>query len=124
MGTGAKPVGSDFGTLLLRLRRLGRRDHLDEQEALETAAALKRAALRLRNSSRQRHAAVLLSLADALTFTEAEELGPDGSTALLRGVALLTEPFVSESAEEELLVELLTHGWNLAPMADGNPLDA
>jgi len=124
MATGAKPGGSDFGTLLLRLRRLGRRDQLDEREALETAAALKRAALQFRNSSRQRHAAVLLSLADALTFTEAEELGPDGPTALLNGVALLTEPFVSESAEEELLVDLLTHGWNLAPAADGNPLDA
>jgi hypothetical protein len=66
---------------------------------------------------------VLLALADALIFTLPSDLGSDAFGALLEGVRLVTSPFVSETAEEDLLVRLLTTGWNLAPESSGAPLD-
>ena len=86
---------------------------------VEAAAILKRDVAALRDTSYSRHAAVLLALADALTFTEpaevsvAEEVQPLFSHAL----GLLSEPYISEADEEEFLGQLLEAGWNLAPSA-------
>jgi len=91
---------------------------------LDAAATLKRDAIRLRNSSAYgRHAAVLLTLADALTFTRPADptLRPGASSVLQRGLAVLTDPFVSTDAERELMRNLLSHGWNIAPASEGLP---
>jgi len=91
---------------------------------LDAAATLKRDALRLRNSSAYgRHAAVLLTLADALTFTRPCDptLRPGASDVLQRGLAVLTEPFVSTDAERDLMRDLLSRGWNIAPASEGLP---
>lgn len=84
---------------------------------LELAGVLKHDAVRLRNTSHSRHAAVLLAIADALTFTEPDDptLDDDAATAFSDGLALLSEPFIKESDEEAFLVELIVKGWNLAP---------
>jgi hypothetical protein len=86
---------------------------------LEAASTLKRDAARLRNSHLARHASVLLAIADALTFTEPSDptLGPEAIIVLDRGLALLGEPFISEPIEEDFLVDMLSHGWNLVPSA-------
>ncbi len=83
----------------------------------EAAATLKRDAVRFRHSRYRRHAAVLLALADALTFTEPTDptLDAQAAAALDRGLSLLGEPHITDSAEEALLVDLLSHGWNLTP---------
>lgn len=93
-------------------------------EWLDAAAILKRDAVRLRNSSQARHATVLLTLADALTFTAPSEPTLDmvASEVLQRGLALLTNPFISQEAEENLDIELISAGWNLAPASTGAPL--
>lgn len=93
---------------------------------LEAAAALKADALRLRNSHLGRHADVLLSIADALTFTDPEGSSLDEQSLLVlqQGLSLLGEPFVSESAEEQFLVDLLRAGWHLAPAVDPRALAA
>jgi hypothetical protein len=91
---------------------------------LDAAATLKRDAVRLRNSSAYgRHAAVLLTLADALTFTRPADptLRPGASDVLQRGLAVLTDPFVSTDAERDLMRNLLSHGWNIAPASEGLP---
>jgi len=83
----------------------------------EAAATLKRDAVRLRHSHYGRHASVLLALADALTFTEPTDptLDAQAPAVLDRGLSLLAEPHVTEPAEEALLVDMLSHGWNLTP---------
>jgi hypothetical protein len=83
----------------------------------EAAATLKRDAVRLRRSHYGRHASVLLALADALTFTEPTDptLDAQAPVALDHGLSLLGEPHVTDSAEEALLVDLLSHGWNITP---------
>lgn len=93
-------------------------------EWLDAAATLKRDAVRLRNSSQARHAAVLLTVADALIFTAPSRptLDEGASRALQQALALLTNPFISQEAEENLVVELITLGWNLAPASNGQPL--
>ncbi len=93
-------------------------------EWLEAAAILKRDAVRLRDTSHARHATVLLTLADALTFTAPSEptLETGAVGVLQRGLSLLTNPFVSQEAEENLAIELISAGWNLAPASTGAPL--
>jgi hypothetical protein len=87
---------------------------------LEAATALKADAIRLRNSFAARHSAVLLAAADALTFTDPQDPALDSSSfeSLERSLALLSEPFIAERAEEDFLVELIRTGWNLAPAVD------
>jgi len=87
---------------------------------LEAAAILKRDVLRLRNSNYSRHAAVLLAIADALTFTEPGELFSAGSTRTIfsHALGLLSEPYISEASEEEFLGEMLMAGWNLTPSVE------
>ena len=82
---------------------------------IEAAATLKRDAVRLRNTYFARHASVLLAVADALTFTEPDDPTLDaGATAMFTdSLALLTEPFLSQPAEETFLLNLLGYGWNL-----------
>lgn len=94
-------------------------------EWLNAAIMLKRDAVRLRNSSQARHAAVLLTLADALTFTGPSEptLDVGASRVLRQALALLTNPFISQEAEENLVIEMISLGWNLAPASSGQPLD-
>jgi hypothetical protein len=94
------------------------------EEWLEAAAILKRDAVRLRNTSQARHASVLLILADALTFTapSAPTLENGALKVFQRGLALLTDPFISQEAEESLDIELISSGWNLAPASTGEPL--
>ncbi|HXR30541.1 MAG TPA: hypothetical protein VN752_05330 [Solirubrobacterales bacterium] len=84
---------------------------------LEAAAVLKRDVVRLRDTNYSRHAAVLLALADALTFTESAEVAAagEGNTLFGHALGLLSEPYISEPDEEEFLSELLVAGWNLAP---------
>jgi len=83
---------------------------------IEAATVLKRDVVRLRDTNYSRHAAVLLALADALTFTEpAEVFAPEDGTLFSHVLGLLSEPYISEPDEEEFLTELLTAGWNLAP---------
>lgn len=85
---------------------------------IETAATLKRDAIRLRNSPFARHADVLLVLADALTFTDPGQVDDRSMAVLERGLGVLSEPFVSETAEEAFLTDLMTQGWHLAPSID------
>jgi len=82
------------------------------------AAILKRDAVRLRNSPFSRHADVLLSLADALTFTDPDEVSDRSMGAFERGLGVLSEPFVSETTEEAFLIDLMAQGWHLAPSVD------
>ena len=83
---------------------------------LEAAVILKRDVARLRDTNYSRHAAVLLAVADALTFTDPAEVSATRSTELFRhALGLLSEPYISEASEEEFLAELLISGWNLAP---------
>lgn len=82
------------------------------------AAILKRDAVRLRNSPFSRHADVLLALADALTFTDPDEVSDRSMAALERGLGVLSEPFVSETTEENFLIDLMAQGWHLAPAVD------
>jgi hypothetical protein len=90
---------------------------------IEAAATLKDDAVRLRHTHYSRHSAVLLALADALTFTEPSDSVLDSRTAMIeRGLALLSEPLVTESKEEDFLVDLLSHGWNLTPASTGEPV--
>jgi hypothetical protein len=86
---------------------------------VEAAAILKRDVVALRDTSYSRHAAVLLALADALTFTEpAEVSAAEGVQPLFsHALGLLSEPYISETSEEEFLGQLLGAGWNLAPSA-------
>lgn len=96
----------------------------DAGDWLDAASALKRDAVRLRNSSGLgRHASVLLTLADALTFTLPSDptLRPGASQILQRGLSVLTEPFISTDDEKGLMKELLSHGWNIAPASEGHP---
>jgi hypothetical protein len=95
-------------------RAAGSDDATDWQEA---AFLLKREAARLRRTPLGRHAAVLLALADALTFTEPTDpaLKEGASKALREGGALLTEPYISDGGERGLLHDLLSLGWNLTP---------
>jgi hypothetical protein len=83
---------------------------------LEAASVLKRDVSRLRRSNYARHGAILLALADALTFTAADEVA-DGSLKSLisHALGLLSDPFIREDDEAEFLGGLLTAGWNLAP---------
>jgi hypothetical protein len=87
---------------------------------LQVASVLKGDALRFRSSSRARHAAVLLAIADALTFTNPEDPALDSASyvSLERSLSLLSEPFIPEQDEENFLVDLLSNGWNLAPSID------
>lgn len=85
---------------------------------LEAAAILKRDAVRLRNSPFSRHADVLLTLADALTFTDPDEVSDRSMAAFERGLGVLSEPFVSETTEEAFLIDLMAQGWHLAPSVD------
>jgi hypothetical protein len=83
---------------------------------LEVAVVLKRDVARLHDSNFSRHAAVLLALADALTFTDPAEVSAvEGRETLRHALGLLSEPYISEASEEEFLGELLMAGWNLAP---------
>jgi hypothetical protein len=82
---------------------------------LEAATVLKRDVVRLRGSSYSRHAAVLLALADAFTFTEADEVAGSVGSLVSHALGLLSEPYIAEADEEEFLGELLMAGWNLAP---------
>lgn len=84
---------------------------------LEVAVILKRDVVRLSDTNYSRHAAVLLALADALTFTESAEVpvAEDAKFLLSHALGLLSEPYISEASEEEFLGELLMAGWNLAP---------
>lgn len=91
---------------------------------LDAASVLKRDAVRVRNSSSLgRHASVLLTLADALTFTLPSDptLRPGATDALQRGLSVLTEPFISTETEKGLMIHLLSRGWNLAPASEGKP---
>jgi hypothetical protein len=91
---------------------------------LDAASVLKRDAVRVRNSSSLgRHASVLLTLADALTFTLPSDptLRPGATDALQRGLSVLTEPFISTETEKGLMIDLLSRGWNLAPASEGKP---
>jgi hypothetical protein len=91
---------------------------------LDAASVLKRDAVRLRNSSSYgRHAYVLLTLADALTYTDPSDptLKPRASELLESGISILTEPFVSTETEKDLMKGLLSHGWNIAPASEGHP---
>ncbi len=83
----------------------------------EAAATLKRDAVRLRRTHYGRHASILLAIADALTFTEPDDptLDTEASTVLERGLSLLAEPHITDSAEENFLTDLLSRGWNLTP---------
>ncbi|HET9198589.1 MAG TPA: hypothetical protein VFN92_10095 [Solirubrobacterales bacterium] len=95
------------------------RSDAEAADWLEAAAVLKRDVVRLRDSSYSRHLAVLLALADALTFTEPDEVSPAGAKPLFsHALGLLSEPYISEASEEEFLGELLTAGWNLTPSAE------
>ena len=85
---------------------------------IETAATLKRDAIKLRNSPFARHADVLLTLADALTFTDPAQVDNQSMAALERGLGVLSEPFISETAEEAFLIDLMARGWHLAPSVD------
>jgi hypothetical protein len=88
----------------------------DGADWIEAAATLKRDAVRLRNTHLARHSSVLLAIADALTFTRRDDPSLTKETVIFdRGLALLSEPFIAEPAEEDFLVELLSEGWNLAP---------
>ena len=94
----------------------------DPGDWLDAASVLKRDAVRVRNSSSLgRHASVLLTLADALTFTLPSDptLKPGATDALKRGLSVLTEPFISTEAEKGLMIDLLSRGWNLAPAFEG-----
>lgn len=88
-----------------------------EVDWLEAAVVLKRDVVRLRDTNYSRHAAVLLALADALTFTEPAEVPStdDAKPFFSHALGLLSEPYISEASEEEFLGELLLAGWNLAP---------
>lgn len=113
------PPYSGRGQTPLRasLEALGEvRSHAEGIDWLEAAIVLKRDVVRLRDSNYSRHAAVLLALADALTFTETEEVPRDRRKALMsHALGLLSEPYIAEADEEEFLGELLMAGWNLAP---------
>ncbi len=87
---------------------------------LEAAMALKNDAVQLRRTHLARHADVCLSIADALTFTDPEEQTIDAQSfsALRQSLALLSEPFISEAAEEKFMIGLLRSGWHLAPAVD------
>lgn len=85
---------------------------------IETAATLKRDAVKLRNSAFSRHADVLLVLADAVTFTDPADASDRSMAVLERGLALLSEPFIGEPAEEAFLIDLMAQGWHLAPAVD------
>lgn len=84
---------------------------------LEVAVILKRDVARLRDTNYSRHAAVLLALADALTFTDPAELSAtEGTEPFFRhAIGVLSEPYISEATEEEFLGKMLMAGWNLAP---------
>jgi hypothetical protein len=114
---GAHNLRSSF-TAISRLRA-----QRSAGEWIEAAGTLKRDAVRLRNTRLARHSAVLLALADALTFTEPSDptLDQQATTVFDHSLSLLREPFVSEPAEEAFLVDLLSHGWNLAPSTDTEP---
>lgn len=86
---------------------------------LDAAAVLKEEAVRLRDTQYARHSSVLLALADALTFTDpSDETVEIQAGTFDRALALLSEPFLAEPEEEDFLVDLLAHGWNLTPSAD------
>ena len=85
----------------------------------EAAAILKRDVVRLRGTNYSRHASVLLAVADALSFTDPAEVSTASKAPLFRHtLGLLSEPYISEAAEEEFLGEMLMAGWNLAPSQD------
>jgi hypothetical protein len=113
-----------FLTSLAALRTL-RSDHSPAGWS-GAAVTLKRDAVRLRHTHYGRHASVLLALADALTYTEPTDpmLDSTASTVLDHGLSLLSEPHVTDSAEEALLVDLLNHGWNLTPSVSEDPPQA
>jgi hypothetical protein len=119
--------GRDYGPLhysLVALSKVASAPSGDPGEWLDAASALKRDAVRVRNSSSLgRHAAVLLTLADALTYTVPSDptLRLGATEALQRGLSVLTEPFVSVEAEKRLMIELLNCGWNIAPASEGKP---
>lgn len=98
----------------------GLRNSRSTADWLEAATTLKADALRLRNSPLARHSSVLLALADALTFTDPTDSALDAKSyeTLEQSLSLLSEPFIGEPAEEDFLVGLMTHGWNLAPDVD------
>lgn len=89
------------------------------------AATLKHDAVRFRGTHLARHSAVLLALADALTFTEPSDpmLDAQAGAVFDHGLSLLSESFVSEPAEEAFLVDLMSHGWHLVPSAGIEPLE-
>lgn len=90
---------------------------------IEAAATLKGEAVRLRQTQYSRHSAVLLALADALTFSQPSEGLLETQSAMVdRSLALLSEPYISEPDEEDFLVDLMSHGWKLAPASTGEPL--
>lgn len=112
-GASRNPLRASLGALS-DLRSQHTADGVDWFEA---AAVLKRDVASLGDTNYSRHAAVLLALADALTFTEPAEvlLGDAWKPLLSHALGLLSEPYISEASEEEFLAELLVGGWNLTP---------
>jgi len=117
---GSNPDSPAVGlrTSLVVLRTAAKTRSLDDW--LDAALVLKRTAVDLRQSTLARHAEVLLALADVLTFTDPSDrsLTEDAALALEHGISVLSEPFVSESAEESLLIDLMARGWKLAPAVE------
>jgi hypothetical protein len=118
-----KSTADATGSLRLSLDALSKAAaETDSGVWLDAAATLKRDAVRLRNSSAYgRHAAVLLTLADGLTFTRPSDptLEASATEALHRGLSVLTDPFISTDAEKDLMKDLLSRGWNIAPASEG-----
>lgn len=92
----------------------------DSGDWLDAASRLKRDALAFRRTTLSRHADVLLALSDALTFTNPTDrsLPDDAGKVLRHGLALLREPYINESEEEGLLVDLMSNGWKLGPAVE------
>jgi hypothetical protein len=116
-----KPIDRNRTPLRPSLEALGKlRSDGEAADWLEVAAILKRDVARLRLSNYSRHAAVLLAIADALSFTEPDEI-PESEKAgplFSHVLGLLSEPYISEPDEEEFLGQLLIAGWNLAPSGE------
>lgn len=112
------PSGKSRTPLRASLEALGElRAGAGVADWFETASILKSDVVRLRNTNYSRHAAVLLALADALSFTEPDEVAPaeEAKPLFSHALGLLSEPYISEASEEEFLAGLLMAGWNLTP---------
>lgn len=116
---GERPEGRSRSPLGPSLEALTELRSNDAANWIEAVAVLKRDVARLRVSNYSRHAAVLLALADALTFTRSDEVtATDAGTLLDHALGLLSEPYIREDDEEEFLSQLLMAGWNLAPSVE------